>query len=302
MIDKKIVFDKSENNTNKNKKIKINKNNVIKNLINFDINNKNKTNKIKINEKKNGNSTEKENKCYNSNTNRINHKLKLAKFDKNFQTFLKIALNFNKISPKNRPELFFKKTNNRYSKNSLTDRNKSNSLKKKTNIASHKINNLSAYIKNTKNNFFSKNKKKQKLPSRNYNLVLENIKTISIKTCIRGKAKHSISNITNTNVNLSKKKLNKNSNIIKKYCGLKNKTQKIIKPSKKTSSLIKRDKLHLTTIDLSQLNNKMTIKKKIKNFKTIIEKKPFFPLNKAIAKKMDFHNILGITKNLPLEK
>ena len=280
VIDKKKDFDKNENNANKNKRIKINKNNIIKNLINFDNNNKNKTNKIKINEKKNGKSIEKENKYYNSSTNRINHKLKLGKFDKNFQTFLKIALNFNKISLKSKPTLFFKKTNNRNSKNSLTDRNKSNSLKKKTNITSININNLSQYIQNTKKNFFIKNKKKQKLLSRNYNLGFENIKTISIKTSIKSKVKHSISNISNTNINFinsSKKKLNKNTNIIKKYCCcLKNNTQKIINVSKKTSSLIKRERHLLTTIDLSQLNNKTKNKTKIKNFKTINEKKSFF--------------------------
>ena len=280
VIDKKKGFDKNENNANKNKRIKINKNNIIKNLINFDNNNKNKTNKIKINEKKNGKSIEKENKYYNSSTNRINHKLKLGKFDKNFQTFLKIALNFNKISLKSKPTLFFKKTNNRNSKNSLTDRNKSNSLKKKTNITSININNLSQYIQNTKKNFFIKNKKKQKLLSRNYNLGFENIKTISIKTSIKSKVKHSISNISNTNINFinsSKKKLNKNTNIIKKYCCcLKNNTQKIINVSKKTSSLIKRERHLLTTIDLSQLNNKTKNKTKIKNFKTINEKKSFF--------------------------
>ena len=280
VIDKKKGFDKNENNANKNKRIKINKNNIIKNLINFDNNNKNKTNKIKINEKKNGKSIEKENKYYNSSTNRINHKLKLGKFDKNFQTFLKIALNFNKISLKSKPTLFFKKTNNRNSKNSLTDRNKSNSLKKKTNITSININNLSQYIQNTKKNFFIKNKKKQKLLSRNYNLGFENIKTISIKTSIKSKVKHSISNISNTNINFinsSKKKLNKNTNIIKKYCCcLKNNTQKIINVSKKTSSLIKKERHLLTTIDLSQLNNKTKNKTKIKNFKTINEKKSFF--------------------------
>ena len=280
VIDKKKGFDKNENNANKNKRIKINKNNIIKNLINFDNNNKNKTNKIKINEKKNGKSIEKENKYYNSSTNRINQKLKLGKFDKNFQTFLKIALNFNKISLKSKPTLFFKKTNNRNSKNSLTDRNKSNSLKKKTNITSININNLSQYIQNTKKNFFIKNKKKQKLLSRNYNLGFENIKTISIKTSIKNKVKHSISNISNTNINFinsSKKKLNKNTNIIKKYCCcLKNNTQKIINVSKKTSSLIKKERHLLTTIDLSQLNNKTKNKTKIKNFKTINEKKSFF--------------------------
>ena len=280
VIDKKKGFDKNENNANKNKRIKINKNNIIKNLINFDNNNKNKTNKIKINEKKNGKSIEKENKYYNSSTNRINQKLKLGKFDKNFQTFLKIALNFNKISLKSKPTLFFKKTNNRNSKNSLTDRNKSNSLKKKTNITSININNLSQYIQNTKKNFFIKNKKKQKLLSRNYNLGFENIKTISIKTSIKSKVKHSISNISNTNINFinsSKKKLNKNTHIIKKYCCcLKNNTQKIINVSKKTSSLIKKERHLLTTIDLSQLNNKAKNKTKIKNFKTINEKKSFF--------------------------
>ena len=279
VIDKNKGFDKSENNTNKNKRIKINKNKVINNLINFDNNNKNITNKIKINEKKNDKSIEPENKCYKCGTNRINQKLKLGKFDKNFQTFLKIALNFNKISLKNRPALFCKKMNNRNSKNSLTDRNKSNSLKKKINITSLNINNLSQYIQNTKKNFFNKNKKKQKLLSRNYNLGFENIKTISIKTSIKSKVKHSISNISNTNINVnnsSKTKLNKNSNIIKKYCCLKNNTQKIINASKKPSSLIKREKHFLTTIDLSQLNNKTKKKAKIKNFKTINGKKYFF--------------------------
>ena len=56
--------------------------------------------------------------------------------DNKLQTFLKIALNFNKSPLKKRTTLFYKKKKNKDSKISFTDRykNRSNKLKTKINL------------------------------------------------------------------------------------------------------------------------------------------------------------------------
>ena len=290
-----------EKNQYINNKIKINKNNIIQKLINFDNINKikkNNNNNI-INKNEKGNNTERENKNYTRNTYKIN-KIKLGKFDQKFQTFLKIALNFNKASPKKKQTMIFKKAKD--SNISLTDRNKSNKLKNKININSCIKNNFTEYIKcATKKNLIRNKNKKLRPISRNYLIGFDDIKSCVIKTSLKNKIKDSIN--LNLNFNSSKKSISNPHNKLKKIRNnSKNNTQKILKNSKEKASFIKKEKYHLATINLSQLNYNVKNNKKMSNFKTINVKKTLLPLNKLIIRTMGISNSYGIKKQTTLSK
>ena len=278
MINNINTINKYKGINNNNLYIKINKN-IINKIKNVNINSK----KIHIfdklkDDKGNGNNTEREKKNF------IPHISKNKKFDKHFHTFLKIALNFKKITPKNKPMIKYKKiNNNKISKICLTDRN--NSSHKLKNIIKFN-NNLTEDLKYKKKNSRKENSnksKKLKQLSRNYGVGFEENKISINKTSFRNKLKDNIK----LNYNSTKKQLNpqnKYKMIIKKN-NSKNKTQKILKISKDKTSFIKKEKSHLTTISLSRLNTISQNKKKSK-FKIINVKKSLLPLNRILIKSM----------------
>ena len=312
-VKKKTINNKLCNNKNKNyntinDKIernnvynKLKNNNLIKQLISS-----RKNNKIKDNINNDGkgiNNNDHENKHCIPTITKNNKKRKYNKFDSNFQTFLKIALNFHKSPPQKRLTLY----NNKIQKNSkisLTDRNKSNKsnksnkLKNKINVNSYLTSNLSEYIKFNEKSMRKNisNEKKRLYPiSRNYKNGFERIRTTIVKTNLKNKLKEKMDIIC---FNSSRKQINpynKYKLIAKNYS--KNNTQKILKPSKETIYFIKRERCHLTTINLSQFNSKDT-KKRISNLKTINMKKTLLPVNKLNIKTVG-NNILKrhITSN-----
>ena len=263
---------------NNNFYIKINKN-IINKIKNTNINTKkiNIVDKLK-DDKGNGNNTEREKKNFNL------HISKNKKFDKHFHTFLKIALNFKKISPKNKPMINFKKiNNNKISKISLTDRNNSShKLKNKIKFNNNLTEDIKYNKKNSRKENSNKSKKFKKL-SRNYGVGFEENKTSINKTSFRNKLKDSIK----LNYNSTKKQLNPHNKykMIIKNNNSKNKTQKILKISKDKTSFIQKEKSHLTTVSLSRLNTKSQNKKKSK-FKIINVKKSLLPLNRILIKSM----------------
>jgi hypothetical protein len=103
-----------------------------------------KTNKV---EEETGNFTDRERRNHIPNMNKIHNSKALP--DNKLQTFLKIALNFNKSPLKKRTTLFYKKKRNKDSKISFTDRykNRSNKLKTKINLNADINSNLTEYIK-----------------------------------------------------------------------------------------------------------------------------------------------------------
>ena len=301
-INKLLSFKKNSNNINKkenknkcniNGKIEINNlyykiknNNLIKQIIS--LYNKKKTKDYNNNnDGKRNNNTDREIKHYIPNITKKNNKIKNRIFDTKFQTFLKVALNFNKSSPKKRQVLYYKKINNKCSKQSLTDRNKSNKLKNKININSYLTSNLTEYIKYNEKSSIQKEQKRLNPNSRNYKNGLESIKTSIIKTSLKNKNKKKVNNNC---CNSSKKRLNsynKYKIITKNY--YKYNTQKTLKTSKEATSFSKRENCHLNTINLTQLYTKDK-KKRISNLKTINLKKSLLPLNKLIIKTINISN------------
>ena len=314
-IKKKIINNKLLNNKNKNyntinDKIEMNNiyyklknNNLIKQIISSRKNNKIKDS-INNNDGKGNNNIEHDNKHFIPTITKNNKKRKYNKFDSNFQTFLKIALNFNKSPPKKRTTLYNNKVN-KNSKISLTDRNDRNisnkpiKLKNKININSYLTGNLSEYIKYNEKTTIKKfsNEKKRLYPiSRNYKVGFENIKTTIVKTNLKNKLKEKMNMIC---FNSSRKQINpynKYKLIAKNYS--KNNTQKLLKTSKETIYFNKRERCHLTTINLSHFYSKDK-KKRISNLKTINMKKTLLPLNKLTIKTIGNNNILKrhITSN-----
>ena len=180
------------------------------------------------------------------------------------------------------------------SKMSLTDRNvsnKQNKLKNKINTNSYLTGNLSEYIKYNGKTSISKisNEKKRLYPiSRNYKNGYENLKTTIIKTNLKNKLKEKMDMIC---FNSSRKQINpynKYKLITNNYS--KNNTQKVL-TSKETLYCIKRERCHLTTINLSHFNSKDK-KKRISNLKTINMKKTLLPLNKLTLKTICKNNLL----------
>ena len=277
---KNSLENNNKNNNITSNKIKTNKKNASKKVIK--INNKNlKHNTINDN---NGHNTDRESKNYIPNINKINKNQKL-------HPFLKIALNFNKSSPKRKSIIFNKKMNSKDSKISLTDRNKSNKLKNKISLNSNINTNLTEYLKCYKKRAIKKfgNKYKKIQPiSRNYKIGLEDIRTTIVKSSLR---KNNIKdNIKNNFYSSSKKKLgvyNKFS-LVTKNTYSKNKTQKILRTSKEVN-FFKKEKSNLTTINLSNWQSKRR-HLKMSNFKTINVKKSNLPLNKLIIMTMGLSN------------
>ena len=181
---------------------------------------------------------------------------------------------------------------------SLTDRNKSNKLKNKINLNSCIKNNFTEYINcATKKNLIKNKNKKLRPISRNYLIGFDDIKSCVIKTSLKNKLKDSI----NLNFNSFKKSNSNSQNKIKKIKNhnSKNNTQKILlKYSKEKTSFIKKEKYHLATINLSQLNYNVKNNKRISNFKTINVKKTLLPLNKLIIRTMGISNSYGIKKQV----
>ena len=295
----KIINNNKDKNNNFYSKIKNNKNCIIKKI-------QNSNNNAKIihilnnkDEKSKGNNTEREKRNY------IPNNIKKKKFDQHFHTFLKIALNFNKISPKKKPIINFKKIiNNNNLKISLTDRNKSShKLKNKIKINSHMNTNLKEYLKYNKKSsrkeIPNKSKKINKL-SRNYRFELEEMKTSVIKNSLTNRLKESLK--LNYG-NWSKKLLNPHNKhkMINKDNNSRNSTQKTLKTSKDKSSFIKKGKSHLTTIDLSQFNIKPK-NRGILNYKAINVKKTLLPLNKILINSMGISYNQCLKKNTTLSK
>jgi hypothetical protein len=281
-INNNINNDKYLTKNNLFSKIKNNKRSIIKTNNNLKINEK--INNILTNNKDDkgkGNYTEREKK------NIIPSIPKNKKFDQQFRTFLKIALNFRKLSPNEKPLLNFKKMNNhRNSKIPLTDRNKS-SFKKKSeiNINSYINNNLTEIMRCNKKSSIkeigNKSKKSKKM-SRNYRFGLDEFKTSIIKNSLKNTLKECMNQHY---CNTSKKTLNPYDNyksITKDYFTKKD-TQKI-KTSKDATSFVKKEKSHFSTINSSHINSKNKTKtKKLLNFKTLSIKKAILPLNKITS-------------------
>ena len=295
-ISNKINYNTINHNNNK---IKIKKNNLINKIINTCNKSKEYTVKIK-NEKEKGNNTDRIRRHSIRNIENNSNKEILKKFDQKFQSFLKIALNFNKISPNKKSKLYLQKHKYKDSKISLTDRNKSIKLKYEVNNNSYKNSNLNMYIKfNKKNSIKSiKNKPKNINPvSRNYIKGFENIKTSITKNSLKRKLKENII------INSSRKKLNPYLNFKKKSKN-NNNTHKILKISKEASYLSRKERSHLTTINLSKINSKSK-NKKISNLKNINVKRALLPINrinKLIIKNIDISNNNSIKKQTTLRK
>ena len=292
------------NNTNNNEEIKSlkkNKKNGSKKIIHISNTITQKTNKA---EEGTGNFTDRERRNYIPNMNKIHNNKALP--DNKLQTFLKIALNFNKSPLKKRTTLFYKKNKNKESKILFTDRykNRSNKLKTKINLNSDINSNLTEYIKcNKKKSLITLGNKSKKmhLLSRNYKIGIEEIKTTIVKTTIQNNKYRETLNVNG--YNSSKKKLapfyrfkinNKN-----RYS--KNKTRKIIKSRESTNSYVKKEKGNLTSFNsnhfYSRTNNCV-----ISNYKTINVKKSLLPLNRIILMGLGFSNNHTIRKQTTLSK
>ena len=275
----KYLNNNNNNNLNVYSKIKNNTRNIIKTKKNANFNEKKDLLFNNKDDKGKGNNTDREKKSI------IQSIPKNKKFDKQFRTFLKIALNFKKLSPKDKPLLNFKKLNNpRNSKNPLTDRNKSSHKKlNKININTYFNNNLTEFIKYKKKSSKEIGNKQRKFKkiSRNYKFGFNDIKTSIIKTSLKSRLKECMNQQCN---NSSKKTLNPYDNYrntTKDFLS-KNDTQKIFKTSKEAVSFIKKEKTQFTTINSSHVNSKNKTKK-ILNFKTINIKKSILPLNKITS-------------------
>ena len=288
-----LTKEKNEDNKSKNIKKKNNKNNLIIKLIKFDNLQKIKSNIVNKIEKGNGNYTTREKKNSLRNINKNNSKIKLVKFDQKFQSFLKIALDFNKSPPKNRQTLCFKRPNQKHSSISVTDRNKSNKSNK-----SYKLRNkINSCIKNSiKKDSISKisikkniNKQQRLKPlSRNYKVGFEDIKTTIIKTTLRNKLNNKV--IFNTNIinNSGKKTINNKINTTLKITNTKNKkAQKSFISKKENKTFTNKKIFHLTSSNLSKIFLNSKNKKKNTKMKSINLKKSVLTLNKLVTRTMN---------------
>ena len=311
--------EKSEDNKkSKNNKTKINKNNIVIKLINFENLKKIKSNIGNKNEKGSGNKTTREKKFRSiKNLNNNNGKIKLVKFDQKFQSFLNIALNFNKSPRKKRLNLCFKKPNNKQSNISLSDRNKSyklNKLRNKININSYINNNLTEYIKKSikkdsiKKNSITKiiNKQKKFKPiSRNYKIGFDNIKTTIIKTTIRNTLNNKILYNTKTINISSKKKLNNKINKIQKIkANIKNNKNKHkrVNTKKENNTFIQKKRCHLTSSNLSQISLNSKHKKTKAKIRTFNLKKYLLTINRLITRTTNSSKNLGKKKQKSLNE
>ena len=294
----------ANNNTNNNDEIKSlirNKKNGSKKIIQMSNAITLKANKV---EEETGNFTDRERRNHIPNMNKIHNSKALP--DNKLQTFLKIALNFNKSPLKKRTTLFYKKKRNKDSKISFTDRykNRSNKLKTKINLNADINSNLTEYIKCNKkkslNTLGNKSKKMAHL-SRNYKIGFEDIKTKIVKTTLQNTKFRETLNANG--YNSSKKKLapfyrfkinNKNS-----YS--KNKTRKIIKSKENTNSYVKKEKGNLTSFNSNHLYSR-TNNCIISNYKTINVKKSLLPLNRIILMGLGLSNNHTIRKQTTLSK
>ena len=196
-----------------------------------------------------GNYTDRERRNYIPNANKIH--INKALPDNKLQTFLKIALNFNKSPAKKRTTLFYKKKKNKDSKISFTDRykNRSNKLKTKINLNADINSNLTEYIKCSKkkslNTLGNKPKKIHRI-SRNYKIGFEDIKTTIVKTTLQNTKFRESLNVNG--YNSSKKKLAPfyRFKINSKNSYSKNNTRKTIKSRDSTNSYVKKEKGNFT--------------------------------------------------------
>ena len=292
------------NNTNNNDEIKSlmrNKKSGSKKIIQISNTITQKTNKL---EEGTGNFTDRERRNHIPNMNKIHNNKTLI--DNKLQTFLKIALNFNKSPLKKRTTLFYKKKKNKDSKISFTDRykNRSNKLKTKINLNSDINSNLTEYIKCNKkkslNTLGNKSKKIHRL-SRNYKIGFEDIKTTIVRSTLQNtKFKETL----NANgYNSSRKKLAPfyRFKINSKNSFSKNKTRKIIKSRESTNSYAKKEKGNLTSFNSNHLYSK-TNNCIISNYKTINVKKSLLPLNRVILMSLGLSNNHTIRKQTTLSK
>ena len=303
-IRKLSITNNIANNTNNNEDVKNlirNKKNGSKKIIQISNTITLKTNKV---EEGTGNFTDRERRNHIPNMYKIHNNKALP--DNKLQTFLKIALNFNKSPLKKRTTLFYKKKKNKDSKISFTDRykNRSNKLKTKINLNSDINSNLTDYIKCNKkkslNTLGNKSKKIHRL-SRNYKIGLDDIKTTIVKTTLQNNKFKD--NLTVNGCNSSKKKLPPFYRFIinSKNSYSKNKTRKIIKSRESTNSYVKKEKGNLTSFNSNHLYSR-TNNCVISNFKTINVKKSLLPLNRIIVMSMGLSNNHTIRKQTTLSK
>ena len=303
-IRKLSITNNIANNTNNNedvKNLKKKKKNGSKKIIQISNTITLKTNKV---EEGTGNFTDRERRNHIPNMYKIHNNKALP--DNKLQTFLKIALNFNKSPLKKRTTLFYKKKKNKDSKISFTDRykNRSNKLKTKINLNSDINSNLTDYIKcnkkNSLNTLGNKSKKIHRL-SRNYKIGLDDIKTTIVKTTLQNNKFKD--NLTVNGCNSSKKKLPPFYRFIinSKNSYSKNKTRKIIKSRESTNSYVKKEKGNLTSFNSNHLYSR-TNNCVISNFKTINVKKSLLPLNRIIVMSMGLSNNHTIRKQTTLSK